>query len=237
MDARRQTALDALESASSLSELQNSILALRDSFEVEHLIYHSVNSTGQQYAALTYSEAWVQEYLDRDYARVDPVVLGCFRGAAPVDWKELDWSRKSARSFLEESRAFGVATQGYSIPIRGPVGQFAILTLNNSTDDESWARFRTDAGSDALLAAHFINEKALALEHSGESAAMIVLSPREVDALSNLAAGLSRAETADRLKISEHTLRVYIESARFKLGASNTVHAVARALAQGQIVV
>jgi len=221
----------------SLSELQNSILALRDSFEVEHLVYHSVNSTGQQYAALTYSEAWVQEYLDRDYARVDPVVLGCYRGAAPLDWKELDWSRKSARNFLEEARAFGVATQGFSIPIRGPAGQFAILTLNLTTDDTNWESFRTESGSDAILAAHFINEKALALEQTGDPGTLIVLSPREVDALSNLAAGLSRAETAERLKISENTLRVYIESARFKLGASNTVHAVARALVQGQIVV
>ena len=52
-----------------------------------------------------------------------------------------------------------------------------------------------------------------------------------------LAVGYSRAQVADTLSISEHTLRVYIESARFKLGALNTTHAVARALSRGQIVV
>jgi DNA-binding CsgD family transcriptional regulator len=52
-----------------------------------------------------------------------------------------------------------------------------------------------------------------------------------------LAVGYSRAQVADTLAISEHTLRVYIESARFKLGALNTTHAVARAMSRGQIVV
>ena len=52
-----------------------------------------------------------------------------------------------------------------------------------------------------------------------------------------LAVGYSRAQVAERLSISEHTLRAYVESARFKLGASNTTHAVARALSRGLIVV
>jgi DNA-binding CsgD family transcriptional regulator len=46
---------------------------------------------------------------------------------------------------------------------------------------------------------------------------------------------MNRGRAADFLRISEHTLRVYIESARFKLGAANTTHAVAKAMAQGLI--
>jgi DNA-binding CsgD family transcriptional regulator len=52
-----------------------------------------------------------------------------------------------------------------------------------------------------------------------------------------IAIGYNRAQVADTLSISEHTLRVYIESARFKLGALNTTHAVARALSRGLIIV
>jgi len=51
-----------------------------------------------------------------------------------------------------------------------------------------------------------------------------------------LAQGLSRAQVAEKLTISEHTVRVYIESARFILGALNTTHAVARVLIRGLIV-
>ena len=49
--------------------------------------------------------------------------------------------------------------------------------------------------------------------------------------------GYGRGQVAEMLSISEHTLRAYIESARFKLGALNTTHAVARALTEGLIVV
>ena len=53
--------------------------------------------------------------------------------------------------------------------------------------------------------------------------------------LSLLAVGLTRTQAADYLGLSEHTVRVYIESARKKVGAANTLHAVARAQLLGLI--
>ncbi len=237
MDLVLQTALANLDETHALPDLQERILALRDSFEVDHLVYHSVNSTGDQYAALTYSDEWVTRYIQNDYARIDPVVLESYRNFGPLNWKTLDWSRKSAQNFFEEARGFGVGNQGISIPIRGPAGQFAIFTINHQTNDANWDRFQKHALQDLILSAHFTNEKAIAIEAHPEAATPKALSPREIDALVNLAIGRSRAEIADKLAISEHTLRVYIESARNKLGAANTVHAVARALAQGRIVI
>jgi DNA-binding CsgD family transcriptional regulator len=61
------------------------------------------------------------------------------------------------------------------------------------------------------------------------------LSPRERDVLTMIAAGRTRAQIADALKISESTLRVYIDSARHKLGALNAFHAVAIAMKTGAI--
>ena len=80
-------------------------------------------------------------------------------------------------------------------------------------------------------------EKALELEPERTPDQKSALSPREIDAMTLLAMGYSRAQVAETLSISEHTLRVYIESARFKLGALNTTHAVARAMSRGLIVV
>ncbi len=87
------------------------------------------------------------------------------------------------------------------------------------------------------MLAHYFNQTALKLEPGRKPEATQPLSPREVETMTLLAVGYSRAQVADTLSISEHTLRVYIESARFKLGALNTTHAVARAMARGQIVV
>lgn len=132
---------------------------------------------------------------------------------------------------------FGVGNQGYSVPVRGPNGQFALYTSNHSCNDADWARFIDDHGRDLILIAHYLNRKALELEPGRQPEPAQPLSPREVDAMTMLALGYNRAQVANSLSISEHTLRVYIESARFKLGALNTTHAVARALSRGLIVV
>lgn len=237
MGPRREWFIERLQSVTTLEELNRTIRDLRDRFDVDHLVYHSVNSTGEQYAALTYDGAWVARYLDADYARIDPVVQGCYRRFHPVDWKTLDWTPKATRAFLHEAVENGLGNQGYSVPIRGPGGQFALFTVNRRASDDAWAGYCHEHLSDLILLAHFVNQKALEIERGTDQVALQRLSPREIDALSLLASGLNRAQAADNLAISEHTLRVYIEGARFKLGAANTTHAVARALAQGLLVV
>ena len=123
------------------------------------------------------------------------------------------------------------------MPIRGPNGQFALFTVSHDCDDEVWSAFTEANSRDLILIAHYFNRKALDFEPARQPETAQTLSPREGDAMTLLAMGYSRAQTAEALSISEHTLRVYIESARFKLGAMNTTHAVARALARGLIVV
>jgi len=237
MTQRLDTFFDSMQTARTLDDLQGQIVGLRDVLDVEHLVYHSVNSTGQQYAALTYPLDWVDRYLEQDYARVDPVVQGCYRRFHPVDWKRLDWTGKPVRAFMGEAQDAGVGHQGFSVPIRGPNGQFALFTVSDNRNDDQWERYTESHVRDLILAAHFINQKALEIERGSDETAMQRLSPREVDALTMLAMGYNRAQAAESLSISEHTLRVYIESARFKLSAMNTTHAVARGLSLGLIMI
>lgn len=234
MARKLEDMLDRLSQADDLTELQGAVFDLRDAYEVEHLVYHSVKSNGAQWGALTYDPDWVALYIQQRFQTVDPVVLSCFQRFRPVDWKTLDWTGRTARAVLGEGIAHGLGNQGFSLPIRGPSGQFALFTVNHRIGDDSWARFTRSNLNDLLLAAHYVNERALALE-GGDHAPHQALSPRETDALTLLAAGRSRAQAAETLKISEHTLRVYIEGARHKLGALNTTHAVANALARGLI--
>jgi len=229
--------LAELEKASEFAQLQAAAEKLRDQFEIDHLVYHWVSSSGEQYGFGTYSDDWVQRYVEKDYLRVDPVIQGCYQRFHPVDWKRLDWSSKAARAFQAEALKYGVGNQGYSVPIRGPNGQFALFTVSHHCDDATWAAFTEENRRDLILIAHFFNHAALQLEPGRTPEQAQMLSPREVDAMTFLAMGYSRAQVAATLSISEHTLRVYIESARFKLGALNTTHAVARALSRGLIVV
>ncbi|MEM0948804.1 MAG: LuxR family transcriptional regulator [Pseudomonadota bacterium] len=229
--------LEGLSQVRTLDELSDRIGTLRDALNVEHIVYHSVNSTGEQYAALTYSPDWVERYIDADYARIDPVVQGCYRRFVPVNWKALDWSGKPQRSFMGEAIDAGVGNQGFSVPIRGPSGQFAMFTVSDRATDDEWDAYTTEHMRSLILAAHFVNQKALEIERGTDELPQKSLSPRETDTLRMLAMGYSRAQAADAMTISEHTLRVYLESARNKLGAMNTTHAVARALSMGLIIV
>ncbi len=231
--ATLESFLDRLHQVGTLDELNQQIISLRNDLNVEHVVYHSVNSTGEQYAALTYDEDWVSRYIEQDYARIDPVVQACIRRFHPVDWKRLDWTGKATRDFLQEAVGAGVGNQGFSIPIRGPSGQFALFTVSSTDTDETWAKYTEEHTRALILASHYVNQKALEIENGTDQADIVNLSPRETDALTMLALGYNRAQAADSLSISEHTLRVYIESARFKLAAMNTTHAVARAMNQG----
>ncbi|WP_299690171.1 autoinducer binding domain-containing protein [uncultured Tateyamaria sp.] len=229
--------LEELEQADGLEALQRASEQIRDHYGIDHVVYHWVDSAGDQYGCGTYSDAWRERYLEQNYLRVDPVIVGCFQRFHPVDWKRLDWSSKAARAFQAEAIAYGVGNQGFSVPIRGPNGQFALFTISHSCNDDTWANWTETHRRDLILIAHDFNQKALELEPDRTPEQSQALSPREVDAMTLLAMGYSRAQVADTLSISEHTLRVYIESARFKLGALNTTHAVARAMSRGLIVV
>ncbi|PWR01355.1 LuxR family transcriptional regulator [Meridianimarinicoccus roseus] len=237
MKDKLEALITGLEAAKTHSDLQGIIVKLRDLYDVDHVIYHSVNRAGEQYAALTYDPSWVERYIEQDYARIDPVVQGCYQRFHPVDWKRLDWSSPRARNFMGEAADAGVGNQGLSVPIRGPNGQFALFTACSRATDSVWESYSRSNVGDLILVAHFINQKALELDNGTDVQKSASLSPREVDTLRLLAMGYSRAQAADCLCISEHTLRVYIESARFKLAAQNTTHAVAKAIAHGLIVI
>ena len=228
---------ERMERASTRDDLQALITDLRDHYAIAHIVYHWVNSDGEQYGVGTYPIEWAEHYVAQGYLRIDPVIQGCFQRFHPVEWKRLDWSSKAAKALMAEAIEWGVGNQGYSVPLRGPNGQFALFTLNDSCPDDEWQGFCEAHVRDLIMVAHYFNQKALELEKPDEDKVQKPLSPREADALTFLALGYSRAQIAETLEISEHTLRVYVESARFKLGALNTTQAVARALSLGLIVV
>lgn len=236
MRARLRRFVGELQQATTRDDLQRHVGWLRDQLGIDHLVYHSVSGAGQQYGILTYSDDWVRRYVDEGYARIDPVVQGSLRRFEPIDWKELDWSGRQSRNFLGEAISAGVGNQGYSVPIRGPGGQFALFTISGRVSDASWGRFVTSTTTEVLLAAHFLNQKAQEIVQGAAQGDAQPLSGREIDVLTLLALGMNRAQAADALQISEHTLRSYIESARIKLGAMNTTHAVARAVAGGLVL-
>ena len=219
--------LGQLEKADNPNEIQTIIEALQDSYSVENVVYHALNLDTGPFAALTYTEDWMQHYHNQDYIHVDPVVKTATQQFHPLNWNTLDWSSQGSKAFLGEAIDAGVGTQGLSIPIRGRKGQFALFTINNTESDTAWAKFVEENLADVILIAHHVHHKADEVTRRHKDEFITRLSKREVDALTWLARGMTRAEAAEKMQISEGTLRVYIDTCRHKLGALNMPHAIA----------
>ena len=153
-----------------------------------------------------------------------------------MDWKTLDWSSPQAREMMREATEAGVGNQGWSVPIWGPKGEFALFAVNSTASDEEWAAYTKARAKDILLVSHLVHQQAMRIIRDEVDGPTAELSPREREALTELGHGKSRAEAAAALKISENTLRAYIDSARHKLGAANVTHAVAIAFSRGIII-
>jgi DNA-binding CsgD family transcriptional regulator len=237
MAIRIEAFIERINSSTNYENLFATLLYIRDALHVSHIVYHSINRNGEPFALASYSAEWASFYEGDQLFKIDPVVLTAFQKFHPYSWKNLDWGAKPARRLMFDAVDGGVGNQGLSLPIRGPGGEFSLMSVSHSCTDGVWLKFIDNHLSDMLLLAHYIHYAARKIEFPDGEQIYSNLSPRELDALQMLGTGLNRARVAETLKISEHTLRVYIESARHKLCAANTTHAVAKAVSSGLIAI
>jgi DNA-binding CsgD family transcriptional regulator len=240
MNDRIQTMVEALPQEADSASMSRLLKKMRGTYNIDNAIYYALSLGGdradQEFGAMTYTKAWHERYEQSKYRDVDPAVHAAVTGFAPVDWRHLDWTGRPVRRLLSEAHEFRVGNQGLSIPIHGPQGQFAMFTITKQCSDDDWGKLLADIGQDVLVMSHYIHRQVI--ETAGPrmmQEGIQKLSPREKDVLTMIAAGRRRAQIADTLKISESTLRVYIDSARHKLGALNAFHAVAIAMKTGAI--
>jgi DNA-binding CsgD family transcriptional regulator len=137
---------------------------------------------------------------------------------------------------IREAREHGLGNQGWSVPIWGPSGEFAMFSVNHEASDAEWADYTRRSAKSLLLVSHLVHQQARRILDDETGPITAELSPREREVLARLSYGESRAQVADALQISENTLRAYVDSARHKLGAANVTHAVALATSRGMIV-
>ena len=260
MSNRLNTVLEKLHALPELTCFGDIIELVRDVYDVDHVCYYAmslgldarvgdndyyvaslpkvngvIRRNGRMFAAVSYSPEWIQHYVEQNFFSADPVVQTSQARFDPLDWGELDWDDKQSKRFRDESVVSGVGNQGFSIPVRGPGGQLAVFTVNKQCKNEDWAMLLAEHRTDFMLLAHFTHQQVLKLAGHEHSHTARPLSNRERDAIRLIASGASRGQAADKLGISENTFRVYIDSARHKLGALNIPHAVALAAHRGII--
>lgn len=185
----------------------------------------------EPFLAVTYSSEWVDHYRARGYVKIDPVIRTGLRRVLPIDWGEFDRSDTPLRQFFGEASEFGLGRKGMSFPIHGHRGDRALLSISADMSEREWewAR-RTSFRQFPVIAAH-LHDAVLRIE--GILRPRPRISPREFECLQWTAAGKTAWECGIILGLAPRTVRFYLESARHKLGASSTTHAVSIALHSG----
>jgi DNA-binding NarL/FixJ family response regulator len=103
-----------------------------------------------------------------------------------------------------------------------------VLLDAGTTADQIEAALQAAAGGSSARAVP--ETRSRGFEELAERAAGVLLTPRELDVLAAIGAGLSNKAIARQLGISLHTVKFHIESLFRKLGARTRAEAVAKGL-------
>ena len=121
--------------------------------------------------------------------------------------------------------------QGRALATAIPGAHFVTLESRNHIlleSEPAWARFRTVFGE-------FIGERAPEEDYVARSASFGQLTARELDILGHLARGLSNADIAERIFISEKTVRNHLTSIFSKLDVDSRAKAIVLAREGGLV--
>ena len=211
------------------------IEAIRERFDVNDVVFHHLPGTADEIGATTYSLPWVEQYVGSRFHEVDPTLRLCGGTFNVVDWASIDWSSKARTAFREESRGAGIGANGLSVPVRLRDGAFSVFTVSHHCSDAQWGRFRKEKLTELILAGYRLQQDLFAQVLEVDQPSRPRLNEREKQVLRLLVAGHGVQRIADILALSDSSIQAYLKSARFKLQATNTVHACAIAMSRGII--
>jgi len=208
----------------------------RDIYELNTVSYHATGSSVvpqmMPYVRSTYSPAWVKHYIESGYLSIDPVINEGFDHSLPFDWDELHRDSPEQQAFFADSLGYGLGERGLSIPLTDKSGHRALFSITSSLDRPDWAVFKANYLKSFLDIAQVIHMQAMvaANRHASD---IPKISAREAECLHWISLGKETPDIAIILGLSEHTIRSYLKSARFKLGCNTLAQAIFRCVQLG----
>lgn len=228
---RLSASLTLLQSIDHSDQVENILRLICEFFSLKHMTFLIVRagtaSTQYPYYCTTYPKHWTETYVERNFFDIDPVVDILRWSRLPVDWSVLHSG--TASTFFDDARQSDVGSQGMTIPLRGPRGERCLFSVSSDHRHTEWSKLKADSTHELSIISHLLHEKVLSALDLATHRPWRALSLRERQCLEHLAAGLIPKQIAANLSISESSVRLYLRSARRKLGAKTSHHAVARA--------
>jgi LuxR family transcriptional regulator, quorum-sensing system regulator BjaR1 len=177
-------------------------------------------------------EEWSHRYFSNGYLYRDPTIKLVCRGNVSFSWGEVEGLCRVCpfgRRVMYEAAEFDLC-QGLTFAFRTLDGQAAGFSLAGKFLDLD----PSEQPSLQLIAALAFG-CAVGLTEDARKGDAVDLSQRQRDVLHWASEGLKVEAIADRLGISSHTADTHLRLVREKLGATNSIHAVAQAFRLGLI--
>jgi DNA-binding CsgD family transcriptional regulator len=226
---------DGSAPSSAEAAIDNRMAAFIKAHDLAHYAYHVRLVPGEIDRDIvlytSYPEPWVQHYIDHDYFQIDPVMKLAQYNIMPIDWDEFDQSDPKVAQLVRDRLVVGIGPHGLTVPIRGAVGDFALFSVTSRESREAW-RDRLASLVGAVVVAAYEFHAAVMDMWVDEEHETRPLSPRERQVLTLAGRGMPHKSVAFALAISESAVKLYLDSARHKLGANNTAQAIGYAVSR-----
>lgn len=146
--------------AESNENLINVLREMCDAFGLENATFHVVTEGPQNYYATkvitTYLQAWISEYVESNYAEIDPVMEACASRSDDFHWRDLEPLDTMAQVFMDTAKAAGVGRFGFSFLVAAESGDRFALSVTSNTSEAEFLRMIEKFGSDlSILARRF----------------------------------------------------------------------------------
>ena len=188
-----------------------------------------------------YPEDWVAHYQGNQLARIDPVIAACNATRRPLSWdvrtyvpeassSEAGTPEASAevRQMLRDAIDAGI-DRGISVPIYGVSGEYGMVTFVADRGAPPQALDDTGLLRDCTLVAnHFHMTLRQRIGSDPAQIETLKLTARELEVMKWAAAGKTREEIADILKVTPHTVKFHLYNTHAKLDVFSTPHAIAK---------
>ena len=181
---------------------------------------------------LRFPAGYSESYVANEWDKIDPVVHQIHSARRPFAWTEVCERTKlttKQKAFLADCRAMGVHS-GITIPLHGPGTDVDLISLS-LRDEKSVPTDRLPLVYGLTVQYRLrLSELNGETQYSGED-----LTTKEIECLQWCKEGKTNWEIGEILAISEKTVEFHLSNTIRKLGVSNRMTAVVKAIQRGII--
>ena len=209
-----------------------------------YCVFHEpkpIENPAQLIIAANWEPRWIERYVAKKYIANDPVIKYLLRTNRSFSWAQAEEAYKQhphyrrMQKMMQDGRAHGLVS-GHIFPVFGRNGLMGATTLGGPTEIElspvEIMLLETVTRTTYFKLLQF--EGTVYADKIGDGND-ILLTHREIQALSNMADGMTSPEIAEVLRVAPTTIDWYGASVQEKLEAKNRIHAVAIAIRKGLV--